>query len=357
MMTTPQLVNAVYYPCWRIYKGHAPSALQQDAISHVYYAFVRVNEDGTLRLLDEYADCSIAADGEKGCLAALAKLKAQTPGLKTLVSIGGGSGSAEFPAMAASPGARTTFARSCREFCEKWNVDGVDIDWEHPETPQDGANYMAMLGELRRALPSPWFLLSTALPVGQYCLKNIDLALAGQLLDYLNLMGYDFNGPWTDVSGHQAQLLPPPGPIESIYPRLRTSCHGGVDYVLSRGFPARKLILGIPLYVRTFEGAHGIGQPFKKAHEMDYNEMPQEWITCASVDHHCGAASYADTAPGGKGFASFDVPATVQIKAEYVRRMGLGGLFYWTGVADVKGPGSLVRAGYRALHGIPSPYN
>ncbi|KAI0178209.1 glycoside hydrolase superfamily [Pestalotiopsis sp. NC0098] len=354
-MATPQFVNAVYYPCWRIYKGYAPSALQQDAISHVYYAFVRVNEDGTLRLLDYFADCCIEADGEKGCLPALAKLKSQVPGLKTLVSIGGGSGSAEFPAMAANPVARSNFARSCREFCEKWGVDGVDIDWEHPETRHDGANYMALLYELRRALPSPWFLISTALPVGQYCLKNIDLVAAGQLLDFLNLMGYDFNGPWTDVSGHQAQLHPPPGPPESIYPRLRTSCHGGVDYVLSRGFPARKLILGIPLYVRAFEGAHGIGQPFKAAHEIDYNEIPPEWITCANVDHHCAAASYTDTSRGGKGFASFDVPATVQMKADYVRRMGLGGLFYWTGVGDVKGPDSLVRTGYRALHGIPRP--
>lgn len=354
-MAHPVFVNGVYYPCWRIYKGHAPSSLQLDAVSHVYYAFVRVNEDGTLRSLDDYADCSIAADGEKGCLPALAKLKSQVPGLKTLVSIGGGSGSAEFPILATNPFARQTFARSCREFCEKWNIDGVDVDWEHPETPQDGANYVAMLHELRRALPSPWFLISTALPVGQYCLQHIDLAAAGQLLDYLNLMGYDFNGPWTEVSGHQAQLLPPPGPLESIYPRLRNSCHGGVEYILSRGFPARKLVLGIPVYTRTFEGAHGIGQPYKQAHEMDYNEMPAEWIRSARVDYHAGAASFVDETPGGKGFASFDVPATVHRKAEYVRQMGLGGLFYWTGVGDAQGPDSLVRTGYRALNGIPGP--
>lgn len=354
-MANLQFINGVYYSCWRVYKGHAPSSLQLDAISHVYYAFIRVNEDGTLRYLDEYSECGIPVDGEKGCLAALAKLKSRVPGLRTLVSIGGGSGSAEFPAMAADPVARSTFAKSCRDFCEKWHVDGVDIDWEHPATAQDGANYITLLQELRLALPSPRFLISTALPVGQYCLKNIDLAVAGQLLDYLNLMGYDFNGPWTDVSGHQAQLLPPPGPMESIYPQLRNSCNAGVEYILSRGFPAKKLILGIPVYTRTFEGAHGVGQPFKHAHELDYNEMPTEWIQRAAIDYHSGAACFVDKTPGGKGFASFDVPATVQIKAEYVRRMGLGGLFYWTGAGDVQGPDGLVRTGYRALHGIPRP--
>ncbi|KAH6661364.1 glycoside hydrolase family 18 protein [Truncatella angustata] len=354
-MASPHFVNGVYYPCWRIYKGHAPSSLQLDAISHIFYAFVHVNEDGTLRFLDDYADCHIVADGEKGCLAALAKLKTRVPGLKTLMSIGGGSGSAEFPVMAANPDTRITFAKSCREFCEKYGVDGVDVDWEHPQTPHDGANYIAMLQELRRALPSPWFQISTALPTRQYCLQHINLAVAGQLLDYLNLMVYDFNGPWTDVCGHQAQLYPPPGPLESVYPRLRNSGHGGVEYILSRGFPARKLVIGIPVYTRTFEGAHGVGQPFKRAHEMEYNEMPPEWVAYATVDHDSVAASFVDKTPGGKGFASFDVPETVEKKAEYVKRMGLGGLFYWHGVGDVQGPDSLVRTGYRALHNIPRP--
>ncbi|ORY68530.1 glycoside hydrolase superfamily [Pseudomassariella vexata] len=347
---SPSFVNAAYYPCWRIYRDLPPSSLQLDFISHVLYAFVLINTDGTLRFLDEHADCTIAADGEQGCLSAVSKLKAHRPWLKTLVSMGGGTGSAEFPAMAADPAARETFARSCREFVDRWGFDGVDIDWECPETPQDGANYMALLHALRRALPRPRYLLTTALPVGEYCLRHLDLPTAGHLLDYLNLMAYDFVGPWTDVCGHQGQLLPPPGKLEHTHPNLRNSCHGAVEYILSRGFPATKLILGIPVYARSFEGTHGVGQPFTKAEEMDYNEMPREWIHQASIDQSAGAASFVDRSPGGKGFVSFDVPETVQRKAEYVKWMGLGGLFYWTGVGDIKGPESLVWAGYQALH-------
>jgi chitinase len=46
---------------------------------------------------------------------------------------------------------------------------------------------------------------------------------------------------------------------------------------------------------------------------------------------------------------SFDVPATVRIKARYVREMGLGGLFYWTGTGDRAGEESLIAVGYEEL--------
>ncbi|KAL7625993.1 hypothetical protein AAE478_002762 [Parahypoxylon ruwenzoriense] len=343
-------VNAVYYPSWRIYKSLAPSSLQLDCVNQVLYAFALLNPDGSLRFMDEFADCDKAVDGKKGCLRALAKLKRRSRDLKTLVSIGGGNGSAEFPAVAADPACRATFAKSCKQFVRQFHLDGVDIDWEHPATPQDGSNYISLLRDLRDVLPSPRYLITTALPTGEYCLQNIDLAAAGQLLDSLNLMGYDFTGPWTDVSGHHAQLLPQPGAPDSVYPALRNSCHRGVSYLTSHGFPARKIILGVPAYARSFAGAHGVGQPFKSAAEMDYNELPLEWIRAASINHDVGAASYVDRSPGGKGFVSFDVPEIVAQKADYVKKMGLGGLFYWTGVGDVGGPESLVRAGYEALN-------
>ncbi|KAI1105632.1 glycoside hydrolase family 18 protein [Jackrogersella minutella] len=346
------LINAVYYPSWRVYKGLPPSSLQLDCVNQVFYAFARLDAaDGTLKFLDEFADCTKPADGEAGCLRALAKLKRQRPDLRTLISIGGGgSGSAEFPAVAADPALREALARSCREFVERFELDGVDVDWEHPTTASAGADYIALLRALRSELPSPRYRLTTALPVGEYCLKNIDVRRAGRLLDGLNLMGYDFNGPWTDVSGHQAQLLPQPFAQDAVHPGLRHSCHRGVAYLTAHGFPAHKIVLGVPAYARSFAGAHGIGQPFRSAAETDYCDLPREWIQEAAVDETVVAASYVDRSPGGKGFVSFDVPRTVQMKAEYVKKHGLGGMFYWTGVGDVQGPKSLVRAGYEELN-------
>ncbi|KAI0378725.1 glycoside hydrolase family 18 protein [Hypomontagnella monticulosa] len=349
-MSEQSPTNGVYYPSWRVYKGYPPSSLELEYVNKIYYAFVRLNEDGTLRLLDEFADCNKAVDGEKGCLAALAKLKHQKPGLKTLISVGGGSGSKEFAGVTANARKRATFARSCRHFVDMFQFDGVDIDWEHPTTPETGRNFISMLSALREELPAPKYILTTALPTGEYCLKHIDAKAAAHLLDQLNLMGYDFNGPWTDVSGHQAQLLPPPGPREKVYPSLRNSCQNGINFLVSRGFPAHKIILGIPAYARSFAGARGPGQPFKGSDEIEYCDLPREWIRDCHVDRHAAAASYVDRTDGGKGFVSFDCPETVRIKADYVKNCKLGGLFYWTGVGDLKGSDSLVKAGYEELH-------
>jgi chitinase len=180
--------------------------------------------------------------------------------------------------------------------------------------------------------------------MGQYCLKNINLSEAAQELDLLNLMGYDFAGPWTERSGHHAQLFTPYGDGS---PSLEKSYSNGVEYVLSQGFPANKLVLGIPACARFFQGATGPGQPFHGSGEVDYGSLPPEWVEKAQVDHALGAAYYIDLQ--GKGFVSFDAPGTVQMKADFVRKTGLAGLFYWTGVGDTKGESSLVASGYKAL--------
>ncbi|RYP37653.1 hypothetical protein DL767_002826 [Monosporascus sp. MG133] len=344
-------INGAYYPSWRVYKGLPPSALQLDCINRVYYAFVLVNEDGSLRLQDEYADCQIPADGTTGCISALAKLKEEAPHLRALVSIGGGSGSKEFPVLTADPSSRGRLAYACRQFVDEHGLDGVDVDWEHPEDEEQGRNYISLLEALRQALPAPRYELTTAVSVGEWVLKHIDLYKASYLLDYLNLMSYDFNGPWTDVCGHQAQLFPLSRNPANVYPALRQSAHAAVEYIVGRGFPAHKIVLGIPAYARSFAGAHGIGQPFRSHEEMDYVDLPREWVHNAQVDHNVGTAFYVDMSEDGKGFVSFDVPASVRRKAEYVRWRGLGGLFYWTGTGDIRGPESLMRAGCRALNG------
>ncbi|RNJ55931.1 hypothetical protein D7B24_007929 [Verticillium nonalfalfae] len=345
--------NAVYYPSWIVYKGKPPSSLNVTQASHVLYSFVGKHDDDddddgltSIKAIDEWADTGVEADGEKGCLAALAKLKRSNPHLKTLVSIGGGTGSAQFPAMAANPQARETFARAIRAFVEQHELDGVDIDWEHPKNAREGNDFLHLLYTIRTQLPGPRYLLTTALPPGEWVLRNIDLAQAAQYLDLLNLMAYDLTGAWTPVAGHQAQLRAPAHLAH--HDCCRAHCAAGVDYCLRQGFPGRKILLGVPAYARYFPGAQAAGHPFSDAGEMNYCDFPAAWVEQARVDEEAAAAWHVDP---DKGFASFDTPASVRIKARWVRERQLGGLMYWTGSADRPGRESLVSAGYLEMHG------
>ena len=62
----------------------------------------------------------------------MAKLKKENPHIKTIVSVGGGASSKEFPKLAQSPAARKTFARKAREFCDQYKFDGVDSECLNP---------------------------------------------------------------------------------------------------------------------------------------------------------------------------------------------------------------------------------
>lgn len=79
------------------------------------------------QLSDEHADTQVAVDGTYGGLNALRNLKLEHPGLKSLLSIGGGGkGSDPFPGVAASSAARERFGTSAKELLDKYDLDGLD---------------------------------------------------------------------------------------------------------------------------------------------------------------------------------------------------------------------------------------
>lgn len=157
-------------------------------------------------------------------------------------------------------------------------------------------------------------------------------------------MAYDFTGPWTKTCGHHAQLRPTHGSDET------TCCDSAVTYMLSKGVPSRKVLLGIPAYGRSFLGVTKPGQ-YHSGHAgeegtFEYRDLPRPG-TEEQEDEHAVAAFCVG---GDGGFVTYDNPSTVQLKADFAMRQELGGLFYWTGTGDVSGPRSLVQAGYNALH-------
>jgi chitinase len=196
---------------------------------------------------------------------------------------------------------------------------------------------------VRLHLPDDSYLLTAALPAGQWALRNIDLYRAQDYLDLINLMSYDFAGSWSPKAGHHAQLY--------AANLNENSGSSAVDYVISAGFPAAKILLGIPVYGRSFLGADGPGRSYRgnggEEGTFEYKELPRDGAE-EIVNTRLAAAFCVG---GDGGFVSYDNPETVEIKAAYCRQKRLGGLFYWTGTADVPpGPRSLISTGFKALH-------
>jgi chitinase len=196
------------------------------------------------------------------------------------------------------------------------STDGFQVDWEHPSDPEQGRNFLALLAAIRLHLPDDHYLLTAALPAGRWALQNIDLYRAQDYLDLINLMAYDFRGSWSAKAGHHAQLHPA-NPDEP-------SGSAAVDYVLSTGFAAAKILLGIPAYGRSFLGAAGPGHAYSghggEDETFEYKQLPRQG-TEEIVDTRVVAAFCTG---GDGGFVTYDNPETVKIKANYCREKGLG---------------------------------
>ena len=71
---------------------------------------------------------------------------------------------------------------------------------------------------------------------------------------FVNLAAYDFFGEWTHRAGHHAQLY--------AMGKDDPSGASGVQLLMTQGFPARKILLGIPAFGRSFLHATGAGHRF-----------------------------------------------------------------------------------------------
>lgn len=197
-------------------RKYFPQHLPAENLTHVLYSFADNKDDGTVFLSDSYADTEIHYPGDSwsdsgnnvyGAMKQLALLKAANRNLKVLLSIGGWTYTNEKKHMdnfAASEEGRKRFASSCVDMIRDYGFDGVDVDWEYPQDTRQGAQFLALLIEIRKQLDDyakslvygdqygnedkPEFLLSIAAPAGVTNYRNLPLREMAQVLDFINLM-------------------------------------------------------------------------------------------------------------------------------------------------------------------------
>lgn len=300
-----------------------------------------------------------------GCVKQLYKLKKDNRALKVILSIGGWTWSENFPAAASTEETRAKFAQSAVTIMKDWGFDGVDIDWEYPENDEEAANMVLLLERVREELDSyseeyasgHHFELSIAAPAGPSNFNKLKLAELGNVLDYVNLMAYDYAGSFSNVTGHQANLYP----SKDVPQSTPFSTKVAIDGYIEGGVPAEKLILGMPIYGRAFEGTDGPGKAFTGVGEgswekgiYDYKDLPLNGAT-VEYSEEIGATWSYDAAT--KSLVSFDTPDMIRQKVAYGKDMGLGGSMFWEASADKTGEESLISTAVDAMGGLDSTEN
>jgi len=184
-------------------------------------------------------------------------LKPKHPHLKTLISVGGWTKSGRFSDMASTVASRKVFAQSCKDFIKKYGFDGVDLDWEYPVSgglegnsrrPEDGANYVLLIKAIRAAIGSSK-LITIAAGATKQMADNLKMKEMAQVLDFINIMSYDYHGSWDTVTGHHTGLR-----LNSEDPTAASqlSTDKSVQTFVASGCPASKLNIGMAYYGRGY---------------------------------------------------------------------------------------------------------
>ncbi|KAL1942874.1 hypothetical protein VTO73DRAFT_5114 [Trametes versicolor] len=338
-----------YFVNWGIYgRKYPPSMIPVDNLTHILYAFANLKADtGEVFLSDTWADQEIHYPGDSwndqgknlyGNFKALYNLKKQNRHLKLILSIGGWTYSPTFHPIVVSPALRSKFVASSIRLLEDNGLDGLDIDYEYPQNDEQARGYVQLLRELREGLDAHArrkganyrFLLTIAAPCGPDNYKKLHVREMDQSLDFWNMMAYDFAGSWDSVAGHQANIFG--GQI---------SASQAINWYISQGVARDKIVMGVPLYGRSFMNTEGPGHPFQgvgpgswEQGSYDYRALPLPGSYLFQDDKLAASWSYDYQK---KEMISFDNELVGRWKGEWIRREGLRGSMFWELSGD-KGP-------------------
>ncbi|MEG1311718.1 MAG: glycoside hydrolase family 18 protein [Romboutsia sp.] len=292
-----------------------PSNVDPQLLDAIIYAFVEINPDGTLfvptpKFLNQILD-----------------LKAEKPSLKVIAAIGGW-GADGFSDAALTPASRYSFAREAQKLIKEYGLDGIDIDWEYPSSsasgiqsrPEDKENFTLLLTALRDVLGDDVWLSVAGTGETGYINKSIEVSEIAPIIDYFNLMSYDFTAGETGTNAlkHQANLYDSDKSLPGY------SVDSMVRNLESAGMPSEKILLGVPFYGR-------LGATITRS----YDELRKDYINKNGYEFKFDKqAQVPYLVKNGEFAMSYDDALSIFLKSQYVLKNCLGGIFSWTSTYD-----------------------
>lgn len=281
-----------------------PESLPLEYLTHINYSFsipapsgdtlIPLKKDDILKRLVAYAH--------------------KNKGAEVFISIGGwgigdgGGDDSRFHRMAERAEGRHTFVKSALDLVRKYDLDGVDFDWEYPDEDHRSADdYVLLVREMADSLHAMNKKLTAAVVASGkkgYGTKKEAL----DAMDWVNLMAYDGDYGGDILKAHSPYAYA----VQSI------------DYwVKERGLEAPKAIIGLPFYSKKGFGQFG----------PTYRQLIAD-----------GASAYDDYWKG----AFYNGINTIEAKTRLAKKLGLGGVMIWEIGLDTADDTSLLKAIDRA---------
>ena len=275
-------------------------------LTHINYSFAHIKSD--------FESLDIKSESR---LIQIAALKKTYPDLKVVLSVGGWE-AGNFSEMAADATHRKNFCQNCLNAVKKYNLDGIDLDWEYPtssaagisSSPDDTQNFTLLLKDLRAALGNDRLITMASSASAKY----VDFKSCIDYLNFVNIMTYDMGKPPYHNAGLYKSSM------------TKRSCDESVALHYKAGVPYEKIVLGVPFY------GHGNDSDFT-SECLDYRDIKFDsskysvrWDNTAQVPYLVNTV--------GTMVLSYDDETSVGLKADYVKQKGLKGAMYWNIEAD-----------------------
>ena len=278
-------------------------------LTHINYAFAHIKSD--------FESLDIKSTSR---LSKVADLKKVNPNLKISLSVGGW-GAGNFSEMAADENHRKKFCQNCLAAVKKYNLDGIDLDWEYPtsssagisSSPDDKQNFTLLVKDLRAALGDDKLVTMASSASAKY----VDFKSCADYMNFVNLMTYDMGDPPYHNAGLYRSSM------------TKRSCDESVTLHLNAGVPLEKIVLGVPFYGRDNNKAFTSSDPddnFIYYKDIVKGSYTDRWDDNAKVPYLTDAS--------GSMVLSYDNETSIGLKADYVKQKGLKGAMYWAVEGD-----------------------
>ena len=282
------------------YRGHIDLVAAEEHLTDVMLFSIQPGPDGQVSgsdvccLGDERFENARVARG-------MAAVTGRQQKLRIFASIGGAGRSQHFASIASDPERRKTLMANLIRLCQTESLDGVDFDWEQPQSQEEFVSYLHLLVEAGQALHREQLLLSVALHPNQRLTPQLY-----DIVDKIHLMTYDMiiaTGP----GSHHATL---------------DNAKQAVDALVASGCQQSKIVLGIPAYARH-EDNPGLVKTYSEIVDAVVDTMEGETASAGEI-----ATTMKRIGGRYQGYA-FDSALDVLNKVQYAKEAGLKGIFFW----------------------------